>query len=340
MIVQKKEKLQVNEVVSCGKEIGKWSPRGLPLFLIHRTVNSEGMEKERQKCWLENGSKLLEERIAFGNGGGNPIKTFSADKLHEAIEDFRKKHPLNSIIDFTWCKGIMDGRLILIKKYFKSCKEAYQDNVITSHMSTHNNVLKLLGCCLELPGPALEVASAVAYLHTAFSKRIVHRDVKPENIFLDHNFAAKLSDFSLCISIPEGESRVKDCSITGTWGFLDPNYVLTEFVTEKTDVFSFGVFMLVLLTEQPAFTRHYSENGGSVVDHVEYLVERDRFDEVPGPGILENGRTEIEPQLRSELQAFTELALRCTHLTGEDRPSILEVAQQLQKIYSTSIADP
>ncbi|XP_015576215.2 non-functional pseudokinase ZED1-like [Ricinus communis] len=327
------------------------------------------MEKERQKCWLENGSKLLEERIAFGNGGGNPIKTFSADKLHEAIEDFRKKHPLNSIIDFTWCKGIMDGRLLLIKKYFKSCKEAYQDIVITSHMSTHNNVLKLLGCCLELPGPALvyeypdnrsldhliydgslpwktrlkiakEVASAVAYLHTAFSKRIVHRDVKPENIFLDHNFAAKLSDFSLCISIPEGESRVKDCSITGTWGFLDPNYVLTEFVTEKTDVFSFGVFMLVLLTEQPAFTRHYSENGGSVVDHVEYLVERDRFDEVPGPGILENGRTEIEPQLRSELQAFTELALRCTHLTGEDRPSILEVAQQLQKIYSTSIADP
>jgi serine/threonine protein kinase len=80
---------------------------------------------------------------------------------------------------------------------------------------------------------AKEIANAVAYLHTAFPRPIIHRDIKPANIFLNQNYAAKLSDFSFSISIPEGESKVGDDLLVGTFGFLDPDYTMTNFVTER-----------------------------------------------------------------------------------------------------------
>ena len=136
-------------------------------------------------------------------------------------------------------------------------------------MSTYNNVLKLIGCCLETQIPisvyesaengslsgrfnvtsdhdgaqhqreplswqsrlkiAGEIAHAISYLHTAFSRPIVHRDIKPGNVFLDQHDVAKLTEFSLSISIPEGETHVKD-DVCGTALFLCPNYATTSYI--------------------------------------------------------------------------------------------------------------
>jgi serine/threonine protein kinase len=178
------------------------------------------MAKRRQsKILLDRGSELLEERIRFCDGRcrSNPIRNFSVDQICRAIQDFQKIHPLQSCIEFEWKKGVLDGRLVFIKRYARGGQEVYRDIVVSSQMSSHNNVLKLLGCCLEIPeGPALvyeypenrsldrhihygslpwgtrlkiakEIANAVAYLHTAFPRPIIHRDIKPANIFLNQN---------------------------------------------------------------------------------------------------------------------------------------------------------
>ncbi|CAH2051722.1 unnamed protein product [Thlaspi arvense] len=130
-------------------------------------------------------------------------------------------------------------------------------------MSNHNNFLKLFGCCLEFrflvfvfeyaelgvlnwQGDAMvngedavlpwsvrlkiakEIANAVTYLHTAFPKIIIHRHIKVTNIFLDKNWTTKLSDFSLAITLPEGESRIEVEGVQGTLGYLDPLYNSTR----------------------------------------------------------------------------------------------------------------
>jgi serine/threonine protein kinase len=323
------------------------------------------MAKRRQsKILLDRGSELLEERIRFCDGRcrSNPIRNFSVDQIGRAIQDFQKIHPLQSCIEFEWQKGVLDGRLVFIKRYARGGQEVYRDIVVSSQMSSHNNVLKLLGCCLEIPeGPALvyeypenrsldrhihygslpwgtrlkiakEIANAVAYLHTAFPRPIIHRDIKPANIFLNQNYAAKLSDFSFSISIPEGESKVGDDLLVGTFGFLDPDYTMTNFVTEKTDVFSFGVLLLVLLTG-----RATRQGEIHLIEHVKLLVEQDRVHEAVDPMIRGNGGEAIDQQ---QLEASIELALRCTDDSGEDRPLMIEVAKEIQRIERSITAAP
>ncbi|KAL3603175.1 hypothetical protein D5086_004034 [Populus alba] len=271
-------------------------------------------KRKRQRMFLDRGGELLEELIAFCNGRSNPIRNFSLNQLQKSIDDYHPSLPLETLKDledfkFKWYKGILEQRLVFIKMYRVCDIEVYRDIVVSSQMSGHNNVLKLSGCCLEISkGPALvfeypengclerlirdgsltwgtrlkiakEIANAVTYLHSAFPRPTIHRDIKPQSIFLNQNYDAKLSNFSHSISIPEGESQVED-QVMGTFVFLDPVYCQTGFVTEKTDVYSFWVLLLLLLTGRRKF-----QEGIPLIDHVKDLVEQDRVNEVVDPRI-------------------------------------------------------
>ncbi|KAF3553710.1 hypothetical protein F2Q69_00014854 [Brassica cretica] len=85
---------------------------------------------------------------------------------------------------------------------------AYNDIVLSVRVSNHIGFLKLMGGCLEFPLPVLiakEVATAITYLHTAFPRIIIHRDIRANNVFLDKNGTAKLTDLSLAVTLPEGK---------------------------------------------------------------------------------------------------------------------------------------
>lgn len=79
---------------------------------------------------------------------------------------------------------------------------------------------------------ASDIASAILYLHTALRIQIIYRDIKPDKIIVDQHGVAKLFDFSLSISLPPGEFQVED-GVTGTVGFIDPEYLTSEFVSQK-----------------------------------------------------------------------------------------------------------
>ncbi|KAL9358301.1 hypothetical protein Peur_051554 [Populus x canadensis] len=119
----------------------------------------------------------------------------------------------------------------------------------------------------------------------------------------------------------KGESRVGLDDLAGTVGFIDPDYMIRSFVTEKTDVFSFGVPLLVLLTGRNAFQPEMSLT--------EYV------DEDVYPTIWGNGGEAID---RQQLEAFAELAWRCTDDSGEDR--MMEVAAKKLKLIERSITAP
>ncbi|KFK37057.1 hypothetical protein AALP_AA4G207100 [Arabis alpina] len=296
------------------------------------------------------------------NGTSNPIYIFSSNQILKATNNFDPSSYISRHRFFSWHKGIIQDRCYLIKRfkeeYILGSYEyvVYNDIVISTRVSNHNNFLKLLGCCLEFPLPVLvfeyaengamdeqggvgngsenrqellpwnvrlkitkEVANAVTYLHTAFPRIIIHREIKPTNVFLDKNWTPKLSDFSFSISLPEGKSWIKD-KVMGTLGYIDPSYVSTRIVTEYTDVFSFGIFLLVLLSGKPAvFTGSFGSHD-NIHDYVKGLEEKGEFFE------LDNAFCE------KSMYTFLELALRCCETRKEERPKMIEVAKEIKLI--------
>ena len=98
---------------------------------------------------------------------------------------------------------------------------------------------------------ALGAAEGLAYLHHDCSPRIIHRDVKSSNILLDKDFEAHLTDFGIAKSLCTSKSHTSTY-IMGTIGYIDPEYARTSRLTEKSDVYSYGIVLLELLTGRKA----------------------------------------------------------------------------------------
>nr|CAD1835657.1 unnamed protein product [Ananas comosus var. bracteatus] len=95
---------------------------------------------------------------------------------------------------------------------------------------------------------ALGIAEALTYLHTGCSKPVIHRDVKSSNILLTNDFEPQLSDFGLAIWAPNNSSSLTHSDVVGTFGYLAPEYFMYGKVSDKIDVYAFGVVLLELLT--------------------------------------------------------------------------------------------
>ncbi|XP_016501131.2 non-functional pseudokinase ZED1-like isoform X1 [Nicotiana tabacum] len=233
---------------------------------------------------------------------------------------------------------------------------AVRDIAVTSLMSRDKNVLKIIGCCLEFRYPALvyedarfeilanfldpncdkllswksrlkiakSIASAILYLHTAFPTPIIYRILNPHNIILDHHCVPKLFDFSFVISLPPGELQVEDDLI---WipGYFDPEYQSSRFVTQKTDVYSFGVLLLVLLNGQGPICRANEDDPEHIVNYVnDHIHKDDQFKQIVDPKILNESSVNHQ-----QLQAFINIALRCVQAKGENRPDMLDIARKI-----------
>lgn len=110
---------------------------------------------------------------------------------------------------------------------------------------------------------ALDVARGMEYLHGLAQESFIHRDLKPSNILLDENFRAKVSDFGLVKLAPHGESI--ETRLAGTFGYLAPEYAVTGRVTTKSDVFSFGVVLMELITGRKALDENRPEESQHLV---------------------------------------------------------------------------
>lgn len=138
---------------------------------------------------------------------------------------------------------------------------------------------------------------------------------------MDDKGTAKLSEFKNSVLIREGKKFV-EYIVEGTFGYLDHNYMYTGRVTENTDVYGFGAFMLTLLTAmQPSLVDQLYKDSP-----IEF-VEDDRFVEIIDPKVLES----CEEQELWKLKAFFILSLRCIGFV-EEVPKIIEVAKELKRM--------
>ncbi|KAF5463208.1 hypothetical protein F2P56_019141 [Juglans regia] len=322
-------------------------------------------KKEREKAFVENGSVLLEKLIASCNSRCIPIRNFSIEELLKATNNYDPHLLFHEVGSYQWYNGSLEGRLLSVKKYrkIKYANELdfpFTDLVICAKMCPHKNVLKLIGCCLETPSLVLvyesaangtlsdriypsqpqarpmpwkcrlkvarEIAHAIAYLHTAFSRPIIHRDIHPRNIFFDQRDIPKLSDFSVSVEIPEGEFEVKD-EVIGTIRFVCPQYVATGVVTEKSDVFSFGTLLLELVTGKTFMDLRQAASGFE--NFVDFRKENVNVKKIVESEIQAG---EGEAGLEQQLQASLQLALICRDSNPEFRPTMIDVSKELRRI--------
>eukprot|EP01018_Ginkgo_biloba_P019682 Gb_04897 [translate_table: standard] len=167
---------------------------------------------------------------------------------------------------------------------------------------------------------AVDVASALEYLHFYCDPPLCHRDIKSSNILLDENFVAKVADFGLAHAAPSGSNNFEpiNTDVRGTPGYMDPEYVITQELTEKSDIYSYGVLLLELITAR----RAVHENKNLVEWAETYITTCSRLPEIVDPGLADNYDFE-------ELQTLVSIVRMCTHREGKSRPSIKQVLRIL-----------
>jgi serine/threonine protein kinase len=263
-------------------------------------------------------------------------------------------------------KGTLDDREVAIKVKnplilwsMEKLVDFFLNQVTVKQLISHKNVVRLYGCCLETEIPMLvfelisngtlfdhlhgqcneipcriswldrvriatETSYALCYMHYGRSRPIVHLDVKSSNIFLDESWTAKLTNFGFAVSIAPGEDFYQGSSIEGTVGYIDPEYQETLQVTEKCDVYSFGVVLVEVLTSQYPLEMFLVRQSYLIQNFVLSMAEN-RILQIVDDRVLSEGSSE-------DIQAFSELALRCVKNKGDERPTMREVTLELSRI--------
>ncbi|XP_078159697.1 serine/threonine-protein kinase-like protein CCR4 [Carex rostrata] len=233
------------------------------------------------------------------------VRVFSFNELNDATKFFSLDE-LRGVGGYgtVYHGQLPDGRHVAVKRGDTSIPDldaVFQNEVHTQATARHENVVSLIGYCTEnnericvfeymenrdleqlLQPPRnaifdswrlrikvlLDVARGIEYLHQDCVPRVIHRDIKSANILLGENWVAKISDFGLAVTGPDGvQDRVDVASVTGTAGYADPESYNTAnpFVSQRTDVYSFGVVMLEVVTGKTAYNLLNDTSLGAVM---------------------------------------------------------------------------
>ncbi|KAG7982759.1 hypothetical protein I3843_04G070100 [Carya illinoinensis] len=336
------------------------------LFLIfggwwsYKVIKKRMRIKRKQKFFKQNGGLLLEQQLCTNNNVNiENTKLFNSKELEKATDRFSVDRIIGHGGQGTVYKGMLaDGRIVAIKKSMFIDEEklqAFINEVMILSQINHRNVVKLLGCCLETEVPllvyefipngtlaeylngqneelpstwdmrlriAIEVAGALFYLHSSASSPIYHRDIKSTNILLDEKYRAKVADFGISRSVAIEQTHLSTL-VQGTFGYVDPEYFRSGQFTDKSDVYSFGVVLAELLTGEKAISSTGTRDTKSLAAFfVSSMEENNLFD------ILDN--QVLKEMEKEKIIAVANLAKRCLNLKGKKRPTMREVAMELE----------
>ncbi|XP_024532818.1 probable LRR receptor-like serine/threonine-protein kinase At1g56140 [Selaginella moellendorffii] len=294
---------------------------------------------------------------------GSKARKYSYEELQEATKGFHKDNLVGRGGFASVYKGVIDNHFVAVKYLTSSdlsdkARRDFENEVSTICLLQHKNVVKLFGFCSEKehklivcefiengnlsealfssPDKGLElnwtarynicvgVAQGLAYLHGETSQAtIVHRDIKALNILLASNLEAKISDFGLARLIQEDRSYISTRA-AGTVGYLAPEYALSGQLTEKADVYSFGILVLEILSGR-------INMDFTLLDGDYFLLER-------AWNVFQSGhlREMIDKRLDvgeerdiHEMERVFLVALHCTQAGGSKRPSMFRVVGML-----------
>ncbi|KAL9298135.1 hypothetical protein ACSQ67_024031 [Phaseolus vulgaris] len=281
--------------------------------------------------------------------------TFSYSELKNATNDFSLENKLGEGGFGSVHKGTLnDGRAIAVKRLSVGSnqgKSQFVTEIATISAVQHRNLVKLYGCCIKgrekllvyeyLANKSLDqalfgnrltlnwstrydicmgVARGLTYLHEESRLRIIHRDVKASNILLDDELIPKISDFGLA-KLYDDKMTHMSTRVAGTIGYLAPEYAMRGHLTEKADVFSFGVMALELVSGRPNSYSNMEEEKVYLLEWAWELHESNCISDLVDPRLIEFDEEEVK--------RIVGIVLLCSQASPILRPSMSRVVAML-----------
>ncbi|XP_019192861.1 PREDICTED: proline-rich receptor-like protein kinase PERK15 [Ipomoea nil] len=288
--------------------------------------------------------------------------TFTYEELAIATDNFSNTNLLGQGGFGYVHKGVLgDGREVAIKKLKVGSGQGereFQAEVEIISNVHHFHLVSLVGHCISgaqrllvyefvpnntlefhlhgkgLPPMSWEIrmrialgsAKGLAYLHEDCRPKIIHRDIKAANILLDNNFEPKVADFGLARLNPDADTHVST-RVMGTFGYLAPEYALTGKLTEKSDVFSFGVMLLELITGRRPIDKAQYYLDDNIVDWARPLLSQamddGNFEALADPKLMKNYDS-------TEMTRMVTCAAVCVRHLSRRRPRMSQIVRALE----------
>ncbi|GLT46103.1 hypothetical protein SLA2020_198860 [Shorea laevis] len=287
------------------------------------------------------------------------LHAFSFESIASATNYFSTTNKLGEGGFGPVYKGILhDGREVAVKRLSTSSRQGvteFKNEAMLIAKLQHTNLVRLLGFCIQgdekmliyeyMPNKSLDsilfdvvkkkilnwkrrfviiegIAQGLLYLHKYSRLRVIHRDLKASNILLDNEMNPKISDFGMARIFGENESEENTTRVVGTYGYISPEYAFHGLVSIKTDVFSFGVMLLEIVSGRKNTSRYHTEHHLNLIRFAWQLWTDDRGLELIDPTL-----DEICPH--DQILRCIHIGLLCVQDHAVDRPTMSDVVSML-----------
>ncbi|XP_073392928.1 uncharacterized protein [Physcomitrium patens] len=318
--------------------------------------------RERKKLICEANQKFADYEVK------PTIYTYS--EIRASTGDFHPEMRLGSGHYGAVYKGTFpNGTQVAVKQLFTKSQQTLHDflnEIVLVAAVKHRNLVKLKGCCIgkheyllvheyvELGdleqllfenshnvnmcwavrrNICLGVGHGIHYLHSLTQPRIIHRDIKASNILLDKNLEPKIADFGLALLFPVEQSNVLTIHIAGTRGYLAPEYATLGQLSEKVDVYSFGVLILEIVSGRRNIDSKLPEDRVYLLEWAWKLRDGNRLLQLLDPKLTLQVHEEVE------VLRILNIAFLCLHISAEKRPTMARVVAMMQGDMDAEISE-